>query len=138
MVQLRNSTPRLWSSWMTNQKKVLIIDPSPIFRQTLKEVIKARVTYAEIHEANSAGQAEYILKKARPDVVFIDIALPLGDGIRFISSIKGMSPQSSVVVLTSHDSEEYEAASIEQGADYFISKEVSGDYRLIDVIRKTI
>jgi DNA-binding NarL/FixJ family response regulator len=49
-----------------------------------------------------------------------------------------MLPESRVVVLTSHDSAEHEAASIKQGADYFLSKEHSGGLRLIDVIRTTI
>ena len=123
---------------MLNRKKVLILDPSPIFRRTLKEVIRTSETRVDIREADNAGQAKNILKNDPPDVVFFDIALPRDNGIAFIASIKGMLPQSRVVVLTSHDSAEHEAASIEQGADYFLSKERSGGLRLIDVIRSTI
>ena len=123
---------------MLDRKKVLILDPSPIFRRTLKEVIRTSETRVDIREADNADQAENILKDDPPDVVFFDIALPRDNGIAFIASIKGMLPQSRVVVLTSHDSAEHEAASIEQGADYFLSKERSGGLRLIDVIRTTI
>ena len=123
---------------MFNRKKVLILDPSPIFRRTLKEVIRTSETRVDIREADNADQAENILKNDPPDVVFFDIALPRSNGIEFIASIKGMLPESCVVVLTTHDSAEHEAASINQGADYFLSKEHSGGLHLIEVIRTTI
>jgi DNA-binding NarL/FixJ family response regulator len=123
---------------MLDRKKVLILDPSPIFRQTLKEVIRTSEPHVDIREANNADQAEKVLRDDPPDVVFFDIALPRDNGIAFIASIKDMLPESRVVVLTSHDSAEHKAASIQKGADYFLSKERSGGLRLIDVIRTTI
>ena len=123
---------------MLNHKKVLILDPSPIFRRTLKEVIQTSEMHVDIREAENTDQAENILKNDPPDVVFFDIALPRDNGIEFIASIKGMVPESRIVVLTSHDSAEHEAASIQKGANYFLSKERSGGLRLIDVIHTTI
>ena len=123
---------------MFDPKKVLILDPSPIFRRTLKEVIRTSETLVDIREADNIDQAEEILRNDSPDVVIFDIALPRDNGIEFIASIKSMLPESCVVVLTTHDSAEHETASIEQGADYFLSKEHSGGLRLIDVIRTTI
>jgi DNA-binding NarL/FixJ family response regulator len=123
---------------MIERKKVLILDPSPIFRRTLKEVIQTSETHVDVREAKNTEQATDILKNESPDVVFFDIALPRDSGIAFIASIKGLVPRSRIVVLTSHDSAEHEAASIEQGADYFLSKESSGGLRLIDVIHTTI
>lgn len=123
---------------MLNRKKVLILDPSPIFRRTLKEVIQTSETHVDIREAENTDQAENILKNDPPDVVFFDIALPRDNGIEFIESIKGMVPESRIVVLTSHDSAEHEAASIQKGANYFLSKERSGGLRLIDVIHAAI
>jgi DNA-binding NarL/FixJ family response regulator len=123
---------------MADPKRVLILDPSPIFRQTLKAVIRTSETRCDIREANTAEKATDILKKGSFDIVFLDIALPEDDGIAFIASIKRMVPQSRIVILTSHDSAEYKAASIKRGADFFLSKEKSGGLRLIDVIRTTI
>jgi len=97
---------------MLDRKKVLILDASPIFRQTLKEVIRNSEPFVDIWEAENKDQAENILRNEPPDVVFFDIALPSNNGIAFIASIRGMSPETCVVVLTSHDSAEHEAASI--------------------------
>ncbi|MBR9987802.1 MAG: response regulator transcription factor [Desulfosarcina sp.] len=123
---------------MLERKKILIVDQSTIFRRTLKEVIKAIESQIDVREAKNADQAKAILKKEPPDVVFLDIALPRENGIEFIASIKDMIPTSRIVVLTSHDSAEHEAASIQKGADYFLSKERSGGLRLIDAIHTAI
>jgi DNA-binding NarL/FixJ family response regulator len=123
---------------MLERKKILIVDQSPIFRRTLKEVIQTSESQIDVREAKDANQATDILKKDPPDVVFLDIALHRDNGIELIASIKDMIPSSRIVVLTSHDSVEYEAASIQKGADYFLSKEQSSGLRLIDVIHTTI
>ena len=123
---------------MKTPKKVLILDQSAIFRQTLKEVIQTSATQVEVKEADSAAAALPLLKTTLVDVVFFDIALPRENGIAFIASIKAMLPDSRIVVLTSHDSAEHEAAAIQNGADYFLSKERSGGLRLIDVIHTAL
>lgn len=123
---------------MITPKKVLILDPSAIFRKTLKDVIQTSETRVEVKEADSAAQAQAILKTDPMDVIFFDIALPRENGIAFIASIKAMLPESRIVVLTSQDSAEYEAAAIDNGADFFLSKERSGGLRLIDVIHSAL
>lgn len=123
---------------MMNYKKILIFDPSPIFRRTLKEVIQTSETLVDVSEAQTADQAKEMLKNQSPDVVFFDIALPRGNGIGFIATIKEMAPDSLVVVLTSHDSNEHEEAALQNGADFFLSKEGAGGLRLLDVIHRAV
>ena len=123
---------------MTTFRKVLILDQSPIFRRTLKEVIQTSETEVEIKEADSAAQARALLQTDPVDVVFFDIALSRENGLAFIADIKAMLPDSHIVVLTCYDSAEYEAASLENGADYFLSKERSGGLRLLDVIHAAL
>lgn len=123
---------------MSDLQKILILDPSPIFSNTLKEVIQASESPVEVTEATDTDQAEAILKNEAVDVVFLDIAFPRNNGIQFISAIKRMAPGARIVVLSSHDSEEYKEASIRKGADYFLSKERSGGLRLLDVIHEAV
>ncbi|MCF8068414.1 MAG: response regulator [Desulfobacterales bacterium] len=123
---------------MLNRKKILIIDSSPLYRRILKEAIQKNETHVDVREAHNIDEAEDILKSDLSDVVFFDIAMPGSNGIDFITSIKDLVPNSRVVVLTSHDSTEYEAASIKKGADYFLSKEQSGSIQLMDVFRSAI
>jgi DNA-binding NarL/FixJ family response regulator len=123
---------------ISNPKKVMILDPSPIFRRTLKKVIQKSAAQVEISAAKDYDQAREILEQQPPDVVFFDIALPADNGINRIAAIKRLVPHSRVVVLTGHDSPEYESASLRNGADYFLSKERSSGMRLIEVIRATV
>jgi DNA-binding NarL/FixJ family response regulator len=123
---------------MKSHRHVLILDPSPIFRSTLTEVIQSSESHVDVSEADNIEQAESILKRNVPDVIFLDIASPRNNGIQFISAIKRIVPQARVVVLSSYDSAEYKEASIRNGADYFLSKERSGGLRLLDVIHDAI
>jgi len=123
---------------MNNRQKILILDPSPIFRNTLKEVIQTTQSHVAFAEAGSIERAEDILDQRSADVVFLDIALPGKNGLSFITTIKRKAPRACVVVLSSHDSAEYRDAAARNGADYFLSKERSGGLRLLDVIDEAI
>ena len=123
---------------MTDRKKALIIDPSPIFRRTLKDVIQTSEPHVMVNQAPNADLALRILRSESQDVVFMDIVLPSGNGIEFIRHIKTMLPDTWIVVLTGHDSAEHEEVSLEYGADFFLSKERAVGLPLIDVIHKTL
>ena len=123
---------------MADSKRALIIDPSSMFRRTLKEVIQTSEPLVDVTEAPNADLALDILQNQSPDVIFLDIALPRGNGIEFIRRVKGISPDTRIVVLTSHDATEQKEASLQQGADLFLSKEGAVGLRLIDVIHATL
>jgi CheY-like chemotaxis protein len=123
---------------MANRKKALIIDQSPVFRRTLKDVIQTSEPHVAIQQAPGADQALRILEKETQDVVFMDIVLPGGNGMEFIGRIKDLLPHTRIVVLTSHDSAEHEEASLRCGADYFLSKERAVGLPLINIIQRTL
>jgi DNA-binding NarL/FixJ family response regulator len=123
---------------MAGPKKVLLLDSSPIFRRTLKEVIQIREPQVDISEAETASQARDKLQRQTYDAIFIDIALSNKNGIEFVARVKDENPNSCIVVLTDHDSAEHEKASLASGADYFLSKEYSGGLQLVDVIHTVL
>ena len=123
---------------MATWKKVLILDPSPIFRRTLKQVVQTCESKVDVIEAESAKQAVDFANNTSLDVVFIDIALPNNNGIELIGTIKKLIPDVKIIVLTSHDSVEHKEASLRKGADFFLSKVHSGGLRLIEAIQKSI
>jgi DNA-binding NarL/FixJ family response regulator len=123
---------------MPDCRKILILDSSPIFRSTLREVILTSHPQTDVTEAENTHQAKSILQKHPVDAVFLDIAFPGNNGIAFITEIKRIVPKARVVVLSSHDSAEYRSASMQNGANYFLSKERSDGLQLLDVIHATI
>ena len=120
------------------RKKVMIVDPSPIFRRQLKATIQMNETLVDVTEADTINAAESILRNQPIDIVFLDTGFPRDGGFDLIDTIKGMAADIRIVVLTSHDSAAHKAAAIEKGADYFFSKADVVGLRLIDVIHETI
>jgi DNA-binding NarL/FixJ family response regulator len=123
---------------LLNRKKVLIADPSPIFRRTLKAAIETNETLVDVAEADSINVAEDILGNHQMDVVFLEIEFPADDGMRLIDFIKGLAADIRIVVLTRQDSAVRKRAALEKGADYFLSKGRVHGLRLVDVIHATI
>jgi len=130
--------PSFNGDMVTTATKVLIIDGSPIFRTALKEVLQISKGDVQIREASEARKALEIVNRESPAVIFIDIALPEGNGLKLLQEIKRISPQARIIVLTSYDSAEYREASTQRGAEHFLSKEHSGGLRLLDVINETV
>jgi chemotaxis response regulator CheB len=62
---------------MMHRKKILIVDPSPIFLRQLKETIETHETLVDVNEAPSAERAREVLRKHLPDVAFIEVEMPL-------------------------------------------------------------
>lgn len=131
---------------MPNRKKVLIVDSSPIFRRTLKKVIQTGDVAVDVAETQDADRAVHLVEEHPVDVVFLDIAVPTkrqsavaeGNGFALIEAIKAIAPDSRVVVLTSLDSVEYENAALEKGADYFLSKELTGTKSMIETFHAAL
>jgi len=123
---------------LLNRKKVMIVDPSPIFRRKLKAAIQTNETLVDVIEAGTINAAEDILINQQIDVVFLDIGFPQEPVIRLIDAIKGVARDMRLVVLASHDSAAAQAAGLQDRADCFLPKEPAVGLRLIDVIHETI
>ena len=123
---------------MLRRKKVMLVDPSPIFRLNLKEAIQTNETLVDVLEADNVDQANDILRNQQPEVVFLDIALPEATGIELIASIKALAADTRIVVVTSQDSDECRTRALQNGADYFLAKEYAIGLHLIDVIHDVI
>jgi len=123
---------------LLNRKKVMIVDPSPIFRRKLKAAIQTNETLVDVIEAGTINAAEDILINQQIDVVFLDIGFPQEPVIRLIDAIKGVARDMRLVVLASHDSAAAQAAGLQDRADCFLPKEDAVGLRLIDVIHETI
>ena len=123
---------------MLQRKKVMIADPSAIFRQMLKDAIYENETLVDVFEADSVGQAYDILRNQHPDVVFAEIDLPLEEGGRLIASVRDMAPESRIVVITGKDEEACRTTALQNGANQFLIKEDAVGLRLIDLIHEVI
>ena len=100
--------------------KVLIIDDEIDICYLLEGILKKkslRSTYV-----NTLSDAEIMLRKETPSIIFLDNHLPDGLGVEFIDYVKKYYPSTKVVIITAVDSSSDRKIAYEHGADYFISK----------------
>lgn len=102
--------------------KALIVEDNLLIRQSLNELLSLRFPFIAIAEAEDAKHAIEKVDNFEPDLVFMDINLPDGNGLALTRTIKADHSGMTVVVITSHDIPEYRQAAILSGASYFISK----------------
>jgi DNA-binding NarL/FixJ family response regulator len=107
---------------MKNKPRIMIVEDHAIFREGLKRVIE------QIESVEFAGEAENgevflsMVKKADPDIVLMDIKMPVMDGIMATEKALKINPALRIIVLTMFGEEEYLFTMIRKGITGFILK----------------
>jgi DNA-binding NarL/FixJ family response regulator len=104
-------------------QKILIIDDNTLFRKTLRESLHARFPSLIISEAQDGEEALRVIPTFLPDLIFMDIQLPNGNGLTLTRFIKELYPKIKIVILTSYDLPEYRDAAFHNKADHYAPKD---------------
>ncbi|MGC9287199.1 MAG: sigma-54-dependent transcriptional regulator [Hydrogenobaculum sp.] len=113
--------------------KVLIIDDEASIRESISNILSDENISSKT--AKSLEEAKKILTKEYFPVILLDIWLEDGSGIDFIDTIKELSPNSSIVMITGHGGIELAVQSIKKGAFDFLEKPLSIE-KLLNVLEK--
>ena len=90
-----------------------------------------------IAEANDGQQALDICRDLKPDLVLMDVRMPVMDGLEATKRIKAEMPKTSVMMVTMHENPDYLFEAIKAGAAGFVLKDASGE-RLLGAVRRTL
>ncbi|MBU0600680.1 response regulator [Patescibacteria group bacterium] len=101
-------------------KKILIIDDEKDLCLLLSEVLSSKKYNVAI--ANTKKEAVRCIKREPPDLVFLDLKLPDGDGIKLLPKIKKIRPETIVNIISAYGSEESREEAKKKGAYAFIDK----------------
>ena len=116
--------------------KVLLVDDHKIVRQGVRAYLQTLADITVIAEADSGAAAVGAVEQHHPDVVLMDLEMPGElDGITATRQIRKASPETQVIVVTSHHQDEYIFPAIRAGAISYLLKDVEPD-ELADAIRK--
>ena len=102
--------------------RVLITDDHAIVRDGICALLALTGDIEAVGEATDGREALEMVKKLVPDVVLMDIAMPLMNGLEATRRIHKEFPQTKVIVLTQYEDREYVLPVIEAGAGGFVSK----------------
>jgi len=101
---------------------ILLVDDQPAVRQGLRLLLQLEPAAAVIGEAGTGTEALALARDLKPDVVFMDIAMPGMDGIETMALLVAMLPQVAVIILTMHGTSDTRARALAAGARAFVEK----------------
>jgi len=114
--------------------RVLVVDDHTIVRDGICALLRLAGDMEVVGEAANGREALEMVRKSMPNVLLMDIAMPIMDGLEATRRIRKECPQVKVLVLTQYDDKEYVFPVIEAGASGFISKTAASS-DLVSAIR---
>ncbi|NLO81816.1 MAG: response regulator transcription factor [Clostridiales bacterium] len=114
--------------------RVLIADDHSLIRKGLEQVLELEDDIEVIGEASNGKEVVEKTMELKPDVVLMDINMPVQNGIYAIREIKEKGCRAKIIILTIHDDREYLLEAIRMGAEGYIMKDADVDH-LIKAIR---
>lgn len=114
--------------------KVLICDDQSLFREALRTLLSAYSNVEVIGEASNGEEALRFTLTYSPDVVLMDLRMPLMDGVEATRRINQLGKATRVIVLTTFDDDETVFEGLRAGAVGYLLKDVSSE-KLVEAIK---
>ncbi len=113
---------------MTDPKiRLLLVDDQIIIRQGLRSLLEAKPDLEVIGEAENGQQAMTQVATLQPDIVLMDVRMPVMDGVAATRLIHQQFSQIKVLVLTTFDDDEYVSQALRVGARGYLLKDTHSD-----------
>ena len=103
--------------------KVAIADDHTLFRTGVKTSLSSRKDIQMVAEAENGMQLLNLLKHIKPDVILLDIQMPIMDGLSTLPEIKKLYPDVKVIMLSMHNDHSMITRMMEIGANSYLTKE---------------
>ncbi|MEJ3749135.1 response regulator transcription factor [Actinomycetes bacterium KLBMP 9797] len=113
--------------------RVLLVDDQALFREALATLLGVRADVTVVGEAANGDEALRAAAELRPDVVLMDLRMPVLDGIAATRRLRVEQPAVRVIALTTFDDDHEVFAALRAGAVGYLLKDVSSE-RLVEAI----
>ena len=114
--------------------RILLADDHALFRQGLKTLLELEPDFHVIGEAENGRVALRSAIETRPDVVLMDIQMPLLDGVEATRAILEVSPQIRIIILTMYRQDRYVYQAVKAGAWGYLLKDATAS-EVVEAIR---
>jgi DNA-binding NarL/FixJ family response regulator len=119
---------------MTQLIRVVLADDHPVVRRGLAAIVDVEDDIQVVGEANNGQEALALVHAQEPNVVLMDLQMPVMDGVETIQRISAEAPQVKVIILTTFADDEYIYEGVAAGARGYLLKDAPPD-QLIEAIR---
>jgi DNA-binding NarL/FixJ family response regulator len=114
--------------------RILLVDDAALFREGLAALLAAQPGFEVVGEAEDGAEAIERAGLLMPDIVLMDVDMPVMDGLAATEAIKASLPYVTIVMLTVHDADEKLFAAIRAGAHGYLLKDIRGA-ELVEALR---
>lgn len=114
--------------------RILLVDDQALFREGLHTLLSVHDDLAVVGEAGNGQEAIDAVEQLAPDVVLMDLRMPVLNGVAATRQITQSAPNSRVIVLTTFDDDEYVFDGLRAGAVGYLLKDVPSA-KLVEAIR---
>jgi DNA-binding NarL/FixJ family response regulator len=118
---------------MTRTCKVVIAEDYRILREGLKFLLKSRGDIDVVGEAGDGMEAIRCVEMLHPDLLLLDLSMPKMGGLSVIKDLKVRYPETKILALTIHESEDYILETFHSGLDGYCLKEASHSELLLAI-----
>ena len=112
---------------MGNRVRIVLADDHTILREGLRSLLSADPNFDIVGEAQDGREAVRCVEKLGPDLLLMDLSMPRMSGMDAISEIKKRFPETKIIALTVHKTEEYLLSTLQAGADGYVLKDATHD-----------
>jgi DNA-binding NarL/FixJ family response regulator len=113
---------------------VLLVDDQPLLRMGFRLILEGEDDLRIVGEASNGAEAVRQVRDLNPDVVLMDVRMPVLDGIEATRAITDSGACSRIIILTTFDVDEYAFAGLQAGASAFLLKDAAPS-ELINAVR---
>jgi DNA-binding NarL/FixJ family response regulator len=113
---------------------VLLVDDQPLLRMGFRLILEGEPDLHIVGEASDGAEAVAQVARLRPDVVLMDVRMPVLDGIEATRAITASGACARIIILTTFDLDEYAFAGLQAGASAFLLKDVA-PAELVNAVR---
>lgn len=117
-----------------NPIRIVVVDDHFIVREGLRSLIERQPDFIFAGQAANGAEAIQVHEELKPDIMIIDLGLPVLSGVEAIRAIRAATPDARILVLSNFEGDEDIHASFEAGASGYILKHRSGE-QIVPAIR---
>ncbi|WP_102264334.1 response regulator [Mesobacillus jeotgali] len=114
--------------------RLMLVDDHAVLRDGLRNIISVEEDIEVVGEAVSGDEALLKVESCKPDMILMDINMPMKNGVEVTGILKKKYPHIKVLILTMHSHEEYFMSAIREGADGYLLKDAPSD-QVVEAIR---